>query len=136
MPINVRIIVASNIPLVKLAGEGKFRPDLFYRVNEFKIELPPLRKRIEDIPFLAKRFIEEANEELQKNVSSLQKDSLAVLVNQPWPGNVRELKNVIKRAVLLAESVIEPSHLIFEKISPVIPSPSTKSRKEKQKGHP
>ncbi len=113
-PIDVRIIVASNIPLAKLEAEGKLRSDIYYRLNEFKIELPPLRKRIEDIPFLAKKFLEEGNMELQKNVKGLQKDSLKMLINHHWPGNVRELKNVIKRAVLLAEELIEPSHLIFD----------------------
>ncbi len=114
IPVDVRIIVASNIPLLKLVGERKFRSDLYYRLNEFKIELPPLMKRKEDIPFLAKQFIEEGNLELKKNVSGLQKDSLTMLIHHHWPGNVRELKNVIKRAVLLAEDVIEPSHLIFD----------------------
>jgi DNA-binding NtrC family response regulator len=114
LPIDVRIIVASNIPLAKLEAEGKFRTDLYFRVNEFKIELPPLRKRTEDIPFLAKKFIEEGNVELQKNIKGLQNDSLTMLINHHWPGNVRELKNVIKRAVLLADSVIKPPHLVFE----------------------
>ena len=113
-PIDVRIIVATNIPLLKLVEERKFRSDLYYRLNEFKIELPPLRKRKEDIPFLAKEFIEEGNLELKKNVKGLQKDSLIMLIHHHWPGNARELKNVIKRAVLLAEDVIEPSHLIFD----------------------
>ena len=117
-PIDVRIIVATNIPLLKLVEERKFRSDLYYRLNEFKIELPPLRKRKEDIPFLAKEFIEEGNLELKKNVKGLQKDSLTMLIHHHWPGNVRELKNVIKRAVLLAEDVIEPSHLIFDNGAP------------------
>jgi two-component system nitrogen regulation response regulator GlnG len=119
IPIDVRIIVASNTPLVKLVAGGKFRSDLFYRVNEFRIELPPLRRRIEDIPFLTKKFIEEGNEELQKNVKCLRNDSLTILINHSWPGNARELKNVIKRGVLLADSEIEPSHLIFESINPL-----------------
>jgi DNA-binding NtrC family response regulator len=119
IPIDVRIIVASNNPLVKLVAEGKFRSDLYYRVNEFRIELPPLRRRIEDIPFLANKFIEEGNEELRKNVKYLRNDSLAILINHHWPGNVRELKNVIKRAVLLADYEIGPSHLIFETIHPL-----------------
>jgi two-component system nitrogen regulation response regulator GlnG len=117
-PADVRIIVASNIPLVKLVEEGKFRSDLYYRFNEFKIELPPLRKRKDDIPFLAKKFIDEGNMELSKNVKGLHKDSLAMLINHHWSGNVREFKNVIKRAVLLAEDLIEPSHLIFDKAAP------------------
>jgi DNA-binding NtrC family response regulator len=114
IPVNVRIIVASNIPLLKLVGEKKFRSELYYRLNEFKIELPSLMERKEDIPFLAKQFIEEGNLELKKNVKGLQKDSLIMLIHHHWPGNVRELKNVIKRAVLLAEDLIEPSHLIFD----------------------
>ena len=117
-PIDVRIIVATNIPLLKLVEERKFRSDLYYRLDEFKIELPSLRKRKEDIPFLAKEFIEEGNLELKKNVKGLQKDSLTMLIHHHWPGNVRELKNVIKRAVLLAEDVIEPSHLIFDNGAP------------------
>ncbi len=117
-PTDVRIIVATNIPLLKLVEERKFRSDLYYRLDEFKIELPPLRKRKEDIPFLAKEFIEEGNLELKKNVKGLQKDSLTMLIHHHWPGNARELKNVIKRAVLLAEDVIEPSHLIFDNGAP------------------
>lgn len=123
-PVDVRIIVSSNIPLVKLVEEGKFRSDLYYRFNEFKIELPPLRKRKDDIPFLAKKFIDEGNMELSKNVKGLHQDSLAMLINHHWSGNVREFKNVIKRAVLLAEDLIEPSHLIFDNVTlhlPVIP---------------
>ena len=114
IPVNVRIIVASNIPLLKLLEEKKFRSDLYYRLNEFKIELPPLMRRKGDIPFLVKQFIEEGNLELKKNVSGLHKDSLMMLIDYSWPGNVRELKNVIKRAVLLAGKLIEPSHLIFD----------------------
>ena len=114
IPVDIRIIAASNIPLAKLEGEGKFRSDLYYRVNEFKIELPPLRKRKEDIPFLVAQFIKEGNMELQKDVKGPSKESLAMLINHSWPGNVRELKNVIKRAVLLAENLVEPSHLIFD----------------------
>jgi two-component system nitrogen regulation response regulator GlnG len=127
-PVDVRIIVSSNIPLVKLVEEGKFRSDLYYRFNEFKIELPPLRKRKDDIPFLAKKFIDEGNMELSKNVKGLHKDSLAMLINYHWSGNVREFKNVIKRAVLLAEDLIEPSHLIFDNATlhlPVIPEEET-----------
>ncbi|MEW6375311.1 MAG: sigma-54 dependent transcriptional regulator [Thermodesulfobacteriota bacterium] len=116
--VDVRIIVASNIPLLQLVKERRFRSDLYYRLNEFKIELPPLRRRKEDIPFLAKEFINEGNIELEKSVKGLKKDSLEILLNHPWPGNVRELKNVIKRAVLLAEDLIEPSHLIFDITSP------------------
>ncbi len=113
-PIDVRIIIASNVPLLQLVEGKAFRPDLYYRLNEFKIELPPLRKRKEDIPFLVAEFIKEGNMDLQKDIKGLSKESLAMLVNHFWPGNVRELKNVIRRAVLLAENLVEPSHLIFD----------------------
>ena len=112
--VDVRIIVASNVPLLQMVEGKTFRSDLYYRLNEFKIELPPLRNRKEDIPFLASEFIKEGNLELQKDVKGLSKESLALLVRHSWPGNVRELKNVIKRAVLLADSLVEPSHLIFD----------------------
>ncbi len=114
LPIDIRIIVASNVPLLQLVEGKAFRSDLYYRLNEFKIELPPLRKRKEDIPFLVAEFIKEGNMELQKDVKGLSNESLAMLICHSWPGNVRELKNVIKRAVLLAESLVEPSHLIFD----------------------
>lgn len=130
--IDVRIIAASNIPLSKLVEEKKFRSDLYYRLNEFKIELPPLRRRREDIPFLAKRFITEGNEELRKNVKGLDKDSLTLLTNYPWLGNVRELRNVIKRAVLLAEDLIDSSHLVFDNSLPVHPSVFPKEKPKEQ----
>ena len=120
--IDVRIIVASNIPLLKLVEEKRFRSDLYYRLNEFRIELPPLRKRKDDIPFLARKFITEGNAELKKGIKGLDKDSLITLTNYHWPGNVRELRNVIKRAVLLADDLIESSHLVFDNTPPAFPS--------------
>jgi DNA-binding NtrC family response regulator len=130
LPIDIRIIVACNLPLLKLVEERKFRADLYYRLNEFKIELPPLRKRKEDIPFLAKEFITEANIELKKNIRGLHKDSLTMLINHHWPGNVRELKNVIKRGVLLAEDLIEPSHLVFDSSPPICPATAPERKPE------
>jgi len=102
--VDVRIIVATNVNLSEAVKTGKFRDDLFHRLNEFHIDLPPLRERKEDLPVLIKYFLDEANRELDKNVGGVSGEAVRFLINYPWPGNVRELKNVIKRAVLLSDS--------------------------------
>jgi len=102
--VDVRIIVATNISLSDAVRMGKFRDDLFHRLNEFHIDLPPLRERKEDLPFLTKYFLEEANTDLNKKVEGFSGDAMRFLLDYHWPGNVRELKNVIKKAVLLADS--------------------------------
>jgi DNA-binding NtrC family response regulator len=102
--IDVRIIVATKTNLAQSIRLGKFRDDLFHRLNEFHIELPKLSERKDDIAILAKYFLEEANSEFNKKVLDFSPQSLKFLLGYPWPGNVRELKNVIRRAVLLAES--------------------------------
>jgi two-component system nitrogen regulation response regulator GlnG len=109
--VDIRVIAASNQDLGQLVEQGRFRRDLFHRLTEFTIELPPLRRRREDIPFLVQRFIRLSNEELGKNVSGPTEASLDLLVHQEWPGNARELRNIVKRAVLLCEDAIEPDHL-------------------------
>ncbi|MBU1809168.1 MAG: sigma-54 dependent transcriptional regulator [Candidatus Omnitrophica bacterium] len=102
--VDVRIIVATNIGLSEAVRTGKFRDDLFHRLNEFHIDLPPLRQRKEDLPALTKYFLNEANRELDKKVGGFSGEAMRFLLDYYWPGNVRELKNVIKRAVLLADS--------------------------------
>jgi DNA-binding NtrC family response regulator len=112
-PINVdvRVLVASNQNLHKLAESGQFRRDLYYRLNEFTITIPPLRARREDIPYLAKRFLDSANVELGKEVRGFSEPALDLLLSNPWPGNVRQLRSVIRRAALLADDVIHTNHL-------------------------
>ncbi|MBA3071184.1 MAG: sigma-54-dependent Fis family transcriptional regulator [Nitrospirae bacterium] len=102
--IDVRIIVASNVNLSEAVRAGKFRNDLYHRLNEFQIELPKLTERKEDIPILAKYFLDEADSEFNKKVNGISSEAMKFLLNYSWPGNVRELRNIIKRAVLLAES--------------------------------
>jgi DNA-binding NtrC family response regulator len=109
--IDVRIITATSVDFKERIKKGTFRKDLYFKLNEFTIILPPLRKRKEDIPYLANRFLNEANEELGKGVRQIAESAIELLIHYPWPGNVQELKNVIKRAVLLASDVIEPQHL-------------------------
>jgi len=101
--INVRIIVATNVDLYKAVKSGKFRNDLFHRLNEFHILIPPLRERKEDIPTLAKHFLNMANKELNRKIKGFSADAMKFLHNYSWPGNVRELKNAIRRAVILTD---------------------------------
>jgi transcriptional regulator with PAS, ATPase and Fis domain len=110
--VSVRIIAATNQDLEKAIREGRFREDLFYRINTFTITLPPLRERIEDIPFLAEYFLQRARAKVNKRVESISPEAMALLRGYAWPGNLRELENIIERAVVLASSqVIEAEHL-------------------------
>lgn len=110
-PVDVRIIAASNVPLEKEMQAGRFRQDLYYRLNEFTISLPPLRERPEDIPYLAKRFFEEAGMEFKRPVHGISEEATQLLLQHPWPGNVRELRNVIRQAVLMSPGLMRPEHL-------------------------
>ncbi|MBI2470184.1 MAG: sigma-54-dependent Fis family transcriptional regulator [Planctomycetes bacterium] len=112
--VDVRVVVAGNERLEYLVESGHFRMDLYQRLNEFCIEIPPLRQRKDDIVFLCKRFLDTTNKELNKNVRGITKEALEILLTYNWPGNVRELKNVIRRAVLLAVDIIEPKHLLIK----------------------
>lgn len=100
--LDIRIIVASNENLEESYRKGRFREDLFHRLNEFSVVLPPLRKRKADIPPFAHYFLERVNGELGKDVTDIDDAAMESLVNYSWPGNIRELKNVIRRATLLA----------------------------------
>src|SRR5258707_127031 len=99
---NVRIIAATNRDLKQAAAAGRFREDLYYRLHVFPIQVMPLRERIDDIPMLAKHFVELSLKELKCAKPRLTKAGVAKLQNYDWPGNVRELRNVIERAVILA----------------------------------
>ena len=97
---DVRIITATNRDLATLVEEGKYRRDLFYRLNGFTIHLPSLRDRLEDIPLLAEHFIQLYNRDLRKNVRALTPETLACLRQHTWPGNVREFQSAIKFAMV------------------------------------
>ena len=102
--VDVRILAATNENLEQAIEEGRFRQDLFHRINEFAIEVPPLRDRLEDFDELTAFFIRQANEELGKNVKGISDDALQRMKEQRWNGNLRELRNVVRRCVLFAES--------------------------------
>ncbi|MDD2633022.1 MAG: sigma-54 dependent transcriptional regulator [Bacteroidales bacterium] len=102
IPIDVRLISASNRNLMDAVAEGQFREDLYHRLNEFKVELPPLRKRGDDILIFTQHFLDEANRELNKEVKGLNDEVVQIFKNYAWFGNLRELRNVVKRSVLIA----------------------------------
>jgi len=110
--VDVRIIAASNRPLEQLAREGRFRGDLFHRLNTIPITVPPLRERKEDILLLARHFLSQSNRMFHKAIKGFAPETESLMVDYSWPGNVRELKNLIERLVILGTSdFIEPQHL-------------------------
>jgi transcriptional regulator with GAF, ATPase, and Fis domain len=111
LPVDVRIIASSNVPLEGEVRAGRFRQDLFYRLNEFSINLPPLRERLEDVLYLANRFLAEASLEFGRAIHVISDEAADVLLAHPWPGNVRQLRSVMRRAALLSQEGIGPEHL-------------------------
>jgi len=110
--VDVRVIAATNQNPQDAVHSGKLREDLFYRLNVFALDLPPLRARREDIPLLVQTFLTEFNRTNAKGIRAVDQEAMYVLERYPWPGNIRELRNVIERATILAESeFIEPRHL-------------------------
>ena len=103
-PIDIRLICATNMPLSQMVDEGRFRQDLFYRINTIVIEIPPLRQRTEDIPSLADYYLHHFAEKYNKPVDEIRQDALEKLLSYPWPGNIRELQHTIEKAVILSES--------------------------------
>jgi len=101
IPVNVRVIAATNRDLWQMVEDRQFRSDLFYRLNVFPLELPPLRDRPEDIPLLAKHFTQKMARHMNRAIDAIPTEALRQLMSWDWPGNVRELENVIERAVLL-----------------------------------
>lgn len=117
IPVNIRLICATNLPLNELANEQRFRKDLVYRINTVEIILPPLRKRKEDIPLLARHYINVYAEKYIKPKMELDKKALDKLTNHPFQGNIRELQYTIERAVIMAEGeLLGAEDLIFSPI--------------------
>ena len=111
--VNVRLITATNKDLESMVADEDFRDDLYYRINIFPIEIPPLRERREDIPALAFHFLKRFRDETEHEVTEFSSGAMNLLMNLDWPGNVRELENVVHRAVILANgNVIRQGHLV------------------------
>ncbi|AMB90311.1 MULTISPECIES: sigma-54 interaction domain-containing protein [Bacillus] len=116
IPVDVRVITATNVNIEKAMAEGKFREDLYYRMNRYPISIPPLRQRLEDIESLSKRLIQKINLDYGRNVSGLTDRALHRLRSYSWPGNVRELENVLGRAMIFLnpqEEWIDEAHIAF-----------------------
>jgi two-component system, NtrC family, response regulator AtoC len=101
--VDVRVVAATNVDLAAAAAAGRFREDLFYRLNVIPIRLPPLRERRDDIPLLVEHFLARYNERLGKQITQVPRATLERLMTWPWPGNIRELENLVERSVLLSE---------------------------------
>jgi transcriptional regulator with GAF, ATPase, and Fis domain len=118
---DVRVIAATNRDLESAIAAGAFRKDLFYRLNVFPIDIPPLRERSEDIPTLIEYFVHRFSRKAGKKIRTIEKRTLELLVSYTWPGNIRELQNVIERSVIVCETdvfSVDPSWLSFESLPP------------------
>jgi transcriptional regulator with GAF, ATPase, and Fis domain len=124
IPVNVRIIAATNRNLEQRIAEGSFREDLFYRLNVFPIEMPPLRDRAEDIPLLVWRFVDEFARTLGKRIDAIPRENMAALQRHAWPGNIRELRNLVERAMILASG---------PRLTISLPTPSGAAARRSQK---
>jgi DNA-binding NtrC family response regulator len=132
--VDFRCVAATNKDLEKMIEEGKFRPDLFYRLNVFRIELPPLRERHDDIPILVNHFVHKFSQQMNKKITRVSPGAMNLLQQQPWIGNVRELENAIERAMVVAqEPEIRESDFVF-KVS-AAPNGTPKSLEEIERAH-
>jgi DNA-binding NtrC family response regulator len=114
IPINIRLVCATNCNLLQMVRDGKFREDLLYRINTIMIEVPPLRDRVDDIPILANYFLRVNCERYGKDLLKISTHALEKLANHNWPGNVRELQHSIEKAVIMSDSpVLKPSDFVF-----------------------
>lgn len=118
--VDFRVIAATNVNLIAFVQQGRFRPDLFYRLNTVPVMIPPLRERKEDIPFYVDHFLKEINKRLEMDVRRVSDEALQIMMNYSWPGNVRELTNVLEQSLLNAtqNGIILPENLpsfVFEK---------------------
>jgi two-component system, NtrC family, response regulator PilR len=123
MQADIRVVAATNQDLAKLVADGRFREDLFYRINVIPIALPPLRERREDIPLLADHFLAKYSEQMGKHVTGISHDALQFMLRYDWPGNIRELENTIERAVALEAT---PA-VLSESLPPAIRGDSPRS---------
>jgi DNA-binding NtrC family response regulator len=136
LPIKVdfRCIAATNKDIEKMIDEGSFRPDLFYRLNVFRIELPPLRDRRDDIPILVNYFVHKFSQQMNKKITRVSPGAMNILQQQAWAGNVRELENAVERAMVVAqEPEIRESDFVF-KVA-VVPNGVPKSLEEIERAH-
>lgn len=135
VPIDIRLITATNEQLLNEIENGNFRGDIYHRINEFKIQMPTLRDRGRDLELFIKHFIENANEELDRNVKHISPELLQLFYQYDWPGNLRELKNVIRRLVLLSKNEQISAELLPEEMISRSQKSNTKDLKQAQVMH-
>jgi len=129
--VDVRVIAITNTDLAQAISEGRFREDLYYRLNAFPIRVPPLRERKEDIPLLVHHFLTSYTASLKKQIATIEPQAIALLMDYPWPGNVRELENTIEYAVILEKGPVLTASSLPDKLQPnTIRHPSLKERLE------
>jgi len=135
IPINFRLIAATNKNLESMNAEGKFREDLYYRINVFSVTIPPLRERREDIPLLAEHFLKKFSRSMNRSTAMISATAQRLLVEYDWPGNVRELQNAIERAVLVCKTQkIEPADLPLH-VNDSTSDPTCKSLSDIERQH-
>jgi len=123
--VDVRVICATHRDLEKMVEQGKFREDLYYRINVFPVTIPPLKDRKEDIPLLASHFVHLFNRENKKSIEGINRAALDILMSYNWPGNVRQLENILERAVVICDDkLISPRHLPANLVKSHIEIPS------------
>ena len=122
--INVRLVAATHRDLTQMVSQREFRMDLYYRLNVFPVELPPLRERRQDIPQLVSHFVELFSRRMGKRISHIPQDTVDAFTSYSWPGNVRELQNLIERAVIRADNGVLPNPLRKPDSKPDVPTPA------------
>jgi formate hydrogenlyase transcriptional activator len=135
VPVNVRLIAATNRDLGKMVADRQFRSDLYYRLKVFPITLPPLRERREDIPLLVRHFVEKHTRRMNKQIGTIPADVMRALTRWDWPGNIRELENFIERAVLLSKGPVLRVLLAELEVSPETSSKEDATLKTTEREH-
>ena len=134
--VDFRCVAATNKNLELLIEEGKFRPDLFYRLNVFRIELPPLRDRTDDIPLLVNHFVRKFSQQMNKKINRVSPAAMGLLQQQPWAGNIRELENAIERAMVVAqEPEIREQDFAFKIVVNLVSNGGSKSLDDVERAH-
>jgi formate hydrogenlyase transcriptional activator len=131
--VDVRMVAATNRNLMEMANRGEFRSDLYYRLNVFPVQLPPLRERREDIPALVSHFVEIYGRRMSRQIEHIPATTMSALTSYQWPGNIRELQNLIERAVILSNDGVLPNPLPAPGTTAVTTSPAATTLKDSER---
>jgi transcriptional regulator with GAF, ATPase, and Fis domain len=131
--VDVRLVAATNRNLMEMANRGDFRSDLYYRLNVFPVQLPPLRERREDIPELVAHFVEIYGRRMNRRIEHIPPKTMSALTSYQWPGNIRELQNLIERAVILSDDGVLPNPLPLTGAQPAVVSTAATTLKESER---